>query len=141
MVLATMIDTASFHSTKSVISDLDYIKDICSKYDIDYDVLYNEGLVLSDISDLDKAKLNGLKEYFCDGMKLESSFLHIDSFDKRKDIILEIIELLNSIVDDSTVNIGILHKVFELLNSEKAELLVSGQEKAEEIINNTDTEE
>lgn len=53
----------------------------------------------------------------------------------------EIIELLNSIVDDSTVNIGILHKVFELLNSEKAELLVSGQEKAEEIINNTDTEE
>lgn len=52
----------------------------------------------------------------------------------------EIIELLNSIVDDSTVNIGILHKVFELLNSEKAELLASGQEKAEEIINNS-TEE
>ena len=94
MVLATMIDTASFHSTKSVISDLDYIKDICSKYDIDYDILYNEGLCLSDISDLDKAKLNGLKEYFCDGIKLESSFLHVDSFDKRKDNILEIIELL-----------------------------------------------
>lgn len=52
----------------------------------------------------------------------------------------EITELLNSIVDDSTVNIGILHKVFELLNSEKAELLASGQEKAEEIINNS-TEE
>ena len=53
----------------------------------------------------------------------------------------EITELLNSIVDDSTINIGILHKVFELLNSEKANLLASGQEKAEEIISSTNSEE
>lgn len=53
----------------------------------------------------------------------------------------EITELLNSIVDDTTVNIGILHKVFELLNSEKANLLASGQEKAEEIIHSTNSEE
>ena len=52
----------------------------------------------------------------------------------------EIIELLNTIVDDSTINIGVLHKVFELVNTDTANLLASGTEKAENIIDTDNTE-
>lgn len=72
--------------------------------------------------------------------EVNSTVTTIDYDFKDEETKKEIIELLNTIVDDSTVNIGILHKVFELLNSEKADLLTSGQEKAEEIINNNSEE-
>lgn len=65
---------------------------------------------------------------------INSTIATIEFDYKQKENKNEIIELLNSIVDDSTINIGILHKVFELLNSEKANLLASGEEKAEQII-------
>ena len=46
----------------------------------------------------------------------------------------EILEILNQIVDDSTVNIGMLHKVFELLTQDKSDLITSGEQKASELI-------
>lgn len=72
--------------------------------------------------------------------EVNSTIATIDYDFKDEKTKKEIIELLNTVVDDATVNIGILHKVFELLNSEKADLLNSGQEKAEEIINNNSEE-
>lgn len=45
-----------------------------------------------------------------------------------------VINLLNTIVDDSTINIGILQKVMGLINSKKTDLLDAGETKAEEIL-------
>lgn len=43
-------------------------------------------------------------------------------------------EILESVVDDLTVDIGMLYKVVELLNSKTTDLIDAGEEKAEEII-------
>lgn len=42
--------------------------------------------------------------------------------------------ILNNIVDDITINIGMLHKVITLFDNNSSNLLQSGQEKAENII-------
>lgn len=42
--------------------------------------------------------------------------------------------ILNSIVDDITINIGMLHKVITLVDNSSGNLLQSGEEKAENII-------
>ena len=60
---------------------------------------------------------------------------------KNEDTKTEILELLNTIVDDSTINIGVLHKVFSLINGEKSDLIASGEEKAENIISSSEVEE
>lgn len=108
VVLATMVDTASFHSTKSVDSEHDWIKDICYKFKIDYNMFYNEGLCLTDISDLNKAMLNGLKEYCYNDIKIESSFIHIDSFKKSLNIIIKMIDSLKKY----RINNNLEHFVF-----------------------------
>lgn len=46
----------------------------------------------------------------------------------------DITAILNQLVDDSTINVGMLHKVAELVSTKTSELLDSGEEKAEEII-------
>lgn len=46
----------------------------------------------------------------------------------------EIITILNQIIDDSTINIGMLHKVSELISTKTTDLLSAGEEKAEQII-------
>lgn len=51
--------------------------------------------------------------------------------DENKD---DITAILNQLVDDSTINVGMLHKVAELVSTKTSELLDSGEEKAEEII-------
>ena len=59
--LASFVDTVSFHSTKSRTKDHEWIKDMCCKYHLDYDCLYNAGLCITNLTDLDKVIFNGLK--------------------------------------------------------------------------------
>ena len=76
-VLATMIDTVSFHSTKGRKEDLEWCKYICDKYNLNYDKLYNQGLYLTNMDNIDEAALNGLKKYNINNQKLESSYIQI----------------------------------------------------------------
>lgn len=46
----------------------------------------------------------------------------------------DIIEILDSIVDDITVNIGMLYKITDMINEKTEKLLDTGAAKAEEII-------
>ena len=71
---------------------------------------------------------------------VNSSIATIEDGLKNEETKKEIIELLNTIVDDATINIGILHKVFSLINSNKADLIASGEEKAEDIIASDDSD-
>ena len=50
--------------------------------------------------------------------------------DSKKDIL----ELLNTIVDDSTINVGVLQKITDLMNSKRVDLLDAGADKAEAIL-------
>lgn len=68
--------------------------------------------------------------------EINSTIATIDYDFKNEITKKEVKEILNQIVDDTTINIGMLHKAFELINVDKATLLTSGEEKAEQIISN-----
>lgn len=53
----------------------------------------------------------------------------------------EIKTILTAIIDDITVDIGMLYKIIELLNAKTPALIAAGQEKAEEVIDDANTEE
>lgn len=46
----------------------------------------------------------------------------------------KVIELLNVVIDDSTINIGVLQKIINIMNTETETLLDAGESKAEKIL-------
>ncbi len=44
-IFASMVDTASFHSTKTCNNDVTWAKEMCQKYNIDYNRLYKKAYV------------------------------------------------------------------------------------------------
>ncbi len=95
-VLATMIDTVSFHSTKGKPEDNEWCKYICEKYDLDYKALYKQGLYITNMDNIDEIKFNGLKKYNYNGKKVESSYIQIEEPNKEIKKIDKIIEQLKS---------------------------------------------
>lgn len=69
-----MVDTASFHSSKSRDIDKEWVKKMCFDYNIDYDDIYKTGLCLTDISNINIAAFNGIK--------LESSYIQVEDAKK-----------------------------------------------------------
>ena len=110
-VLATMIDTVSFHSTKGRKEDEEWCKYICDKYDLDYLKLYSSGLYLTNMDDLKLAALNGLKKYVVDGKKIESSYIQIKSVDDNGENINKIINFLKEYIlnEDLFLFVFIVH--------------------------------
>lgn len=64
-----------------------------------------------------------------------NSIIATIDYDYKEDNKDDVLKILNEINDDSTINVGMLHKVSELISEDTANLLSSGIEKAEEIIN------
>lgn len=88
--LASFVDTVSFHSTKSRESDHEWIKKMCQKYNLDYEKMYEVGLCLTDVSNLDIAAFNGIKKYIINDKKLEASYIQVKEISKEQiDYILE----------------------------------------------------
>ena len=58
--------------------------------------------------------------------------------DELKD---DIIEILNTVVDDATINIGVLQKVANMLNKRRLQLLNTGEDKVEQILSQPDLAE
>lgn len=53
----------------------------------------------------------------------------------------KITELLNLIIDDYTIDIGMLQKVVNIMDSRKGDLLDMGEDKAEEILETPETKQ
>lgn len=102
-VLATMIDTVSFHSTKGRKEDLEWCEYICNKYNLDYDKLYNQGLYLTNMDNLDEVALNGLKKYNINNQKLESSYIQIKNPKIETENINKIINKLKQRIKDENL--------------------------------------
>lgn len=86
-ILGAYIDTASFHSTKGLDSDKEWCLKMMNKYELEEKTFYNEGLVLTDISDLKDAAFNGLKEYKDGDLLVRSSYVQItEVLDKTNEI-------------------------------------------------------
>jgi len=92
--LATMLDTASFNSTKSRDIDKEYVISECKKLNIDYDKLYKDGIYLTNLDNLKEVSLNGLKKYNYNNHLVESSYIQIDD---SKDNIAKVEAILTNL--------------------------------------------
>lgn len=75
--LSAMVDTAAFHSNKTVVSDYLWVKNICAKFNFNYEELMTVSMCPTDISDIPSASINGLKKHDIHGHKVASSFVHL----------------------------------------------------------------
>ena len=94
--LATFIDTVSFHSTKTVKKDISWVNEMTTKYDLDYDEMYRDGLCLTELTNVEEIAFNGLKKVDYDGFSIHSSYVQIVDLEKNKKIIEEILEKLKT---------------------------------------------
>ena len=95
---AAMVDTAAFHSTKTIVSDYVWVKYMCSKFKFNYDELITMSMCPTDITDLKKAALNGLKKHNIHDHKIASSFLHLPSPKDNQEEINQIILYLQEYI-------------------------------------------
>ena len=63
-----------------------------------------------------------------------NSLIATFDFDYKEENKEDITAIFNQLLDDTTINIGMLHKAAELVSSKQAELMDAGEEKAEQII-------
>ena len=63
-----------------------------------------------------------------------NSLIATFDYEYKEDNKDDVTAILNQLVDDSTINVGMLHKVAELVSNKTADLMNAGEEKAEEII-------
>ena len=85
--VATFIDTVSFHSTKTVKKDISWVNEMTTKYDLDYDEMYRDGLCLTELTNVEEIAFNGLKKAEYDGFSIHSSYVQIVDLEKNKKII------------------------------------------------------
>lgn len=76
-VLATMVDTVSFHSTKTRDKDVTWVKKMVDKYQFNYSKLYEDGLCLTDVSSVSDFLTHGLKEYQFGDKKIAASYVSV----------------------------------------------------------------
>lgn len=107
VVLATLIDTASFHSTKSRVQDEEWVINICNKYGFNYNKLYEEGLCLTSLKDINTVSFNGLKKHDINGLKVESSYIQIEDPEKDNLKIKQIIDILKEYLNEYKLDVFI----------------------------------
>jgi len=105
VVLATLIDTVSFHSTKGRDIDKDWVINICNKFKFDYDELYREGLYITSLDNLNISSYNGHKKYVFNDKKVESSYIQIDNCNKRIDDINKMIDILKEYLIKNNIDL------------------------------------
>lgn len=84
VIVANLIDTNCFTSTKTVNKDKLWTIDMCNKYGFDYNKLLDECSCLTDVSNINEAALNGEKTYHIDNYIIKSTYIQIKAIDKNK---------------------------------------------------------
>ena len=88
---SAMVDTAAFHSNKTTVSDYNWVQYMCKKFNFNCP---------TDISDLNKASLNGLKKHNIENHSVASSFLHLQNPKENIDEINQMIEYLKTYIQE-----------------------------------------
>ena len=103
-VVAALVDTASFNSTKTRNLDKQWVLNMCEKYKFDFEKLYKTGLCLTNIDDLESACLHGLKKYKINDYSIHSSSIQLDDVDSNKSRIFSMIDYLMDYVIDNNID-------------------------------------
>lgn len=86
IVVAMMIDTTAFRSTKTVLKEVEQAKKIAKEYQLDYTSLEKYCLCLTPISKMATEEIisNGQKWYHYEGKKVGSSYLQLEELPKEE---------------------------------------------------------
>jgi len=131
-ILGAYIDTASFNSTKGLESDRTWCLKMMKEYDFDEKLFYDNGLVLTDISDVKEASFNGLKTYNNAGLSIQSSYIQITDVLDKEDKISLMIEYVRDYFYKSDLD----GYVFVVLDMENFTSTVYNFTKRDEFITN-----
>lgn len=104
-LIGALVDTASFHSTKTNKDEEFWLKEKCQEFGIDFDKYYDIGLYLTDISNPHDIYLNGLKKYTEGKYKIESSFIQINNIESNQNIIKKIINYIKEYIANNEIDI------------------------------------
>lgn len=113
-VFSAMVDTAAFHSpTKINESDIPWAKQICQKYNFNYQELLTLSMCPSDISNLKQASLNGQKNHYIHGHKITSSFLHLPHPEEHQEEIETMLDYIKDYLNEteSEMFLFIIHDI------------------------------
>lgn len=103
-MMAAMIDTASFHSTKTRESDKDWVFTFTKLLNINYDNLYKTGLCLTPSMPIREMSLHGLKKYHLEQKEIESSYIQIEQVNKNTILIDDILQFLTEYVSSQNLD-------------------------------------
>lgn len=103
-ILAALVDTASFHSTKTREQDKAWALEMCQKYGFDFEKLYKSGLCLTNLDNLEKASMNGLKKYKVDDYSIYSSYIQLENIKSNTSKIFYMIDYLMDYVTDNDID-------------------------------------
>ena len=95
-LVGALVDTASFHSTKTNQEQAQWLKQRCIDLGIDFEKYYDIGLCLTDMKNLNEVYLNGLKKYSIEGNKVESSSIQIKDITKYASTINQLIDYIEN---------------------------------------------
>ena len=94
LVLASLVDTASFNSSKTKKIDIAKMLQIIKKNNFDYDKLYKDGLCLTPLDNLRNAAFTGYKKLNYKNKIIASSYIQIYDYD------FDQIKIMTNIVKD-----------------------------------------
>ena len=112
---ATFVDTVSFHSSKTVRDDISWVNEMTTKYDLDYDEMYRDGLCLTELTDVEEIAFNGLKKAQYEDLSIHSSYVQIVDLEKNKDIIDGIVERLRTYREEENIDLFVFI-VYDMTN-------------------------
>lgn len=102
---SAMVDTAAFHSNKTTVSDYNWVRYMCSKFNFNYEEMLTMSMCPTDISDLEKASTNGLKKHDILGHQVASSFLHLKNPKENIDEINQMINYLKTYIQEENYDL------------------------------------
>ncbi len=110
IVVAMMVDTTAFRSSKAIPKEVEEAKSLTKRFDLDYEYLEKYCLCLTPIEGMNVEEItsNGQKEYNYNGHKVKSAYLQLDG-----------------IPDDDTLNSWLYYLKDKITNKmESTELMV-----------------
>lgn len=105
VIVGALVDTVSFHSTRTNQEEVNYLLKKCSDFGIDINNYFELGLCLNDLNNIQADSFNGLKECKLKGKKIRSSYIQIKNVFGNKEKIAQIIEILKDHIKKNNIDI------------------------------------
>lgn len=103
--LGAFVDTASFKSTKARKEDQVWVSEMIQKCNFDYEKLYEDGLCLTSLDNLEQASFKSLKKYVLAGERVEASTIQIENPLEKIEEIGKMLQILKEYVRKQNLNL------------------------------------